>query len=148
MQKNKYIIGALVAIAIMSASAFSAFAATNADGSTAATKVGNAPTADMQAKFEEMKAEQEKIMAAAVAGNYDTWYALMTADGKSPKILTVINKDNFAQFSKAQQLMEESKQILTDLGVDKIGRHVFGGGFGGRGPGEHGRHGVTNTVSE
>jgi hypothetical protein len=56
--------------------------------------------------------------------DYDAWYALMTENGKTPKIVEIITKDNFAKFSEATKLFkdgnkEEAAKIFQELGLDK-----------------------------
>jgi hypothetical protein len=148
MEKNKYLTTIALVLTVLSISAVSAFAATDSTSSSTSTgtDIVSADTAsadaERDAKFEEMKAKHEEEMNTVLAGDYDTWYSLMTENGNTPKILDVINKDNFAQFSEAHQLMEESRQILSDLGVEgkamgmgmEIGMGMgegFGGGHGG-----------------
>lgn len=54
---------------------------------------------------------------ALVAGDYDTWVKAMTpSNGKAPKILEKITKDNFAQYAKAYTELEDGNKILLDLG--------------------------------
>lgn len=124
MQK-KYLTTIALVITVLAISGVSAFAATGSSTSrTAPTKVERLAKFEkmdekFEEKFEEMKAQHEEILKAVLAGDYDAWYALMTKNDKTPKILEVINEDNFAQFSKAHQLMEESRKIMEELGVDK-----------------------------
>lgn len=133
-------------LTVLAISTVSVFAAT--DSTTPSSTITDG---DRTAKFQEFKAKQDEVLKAVLAGDYDTWYGLMTENGRTPKILDVINKDNFAEFSKAHQLMEESRQIMTDLGVNKgMGMGIGGGrihggmmgGFGERawkhGPDLHG----------
>jgi hypothetical protein len=67
---------------------------------------------------------REAVETAILNGDYDAWYSLMTAEGKTPKILDVITKDNFARFSEATKLFkegnkEEAAKIFQELGLDK-----------------------------
>ena len=133
MVKSKYLTTVALVLTVLAISTASVFAATGSTApatTTAPTKAERlAKFQEMDAKFEEMKAKQEEILKAVLAGDYDTWYGLMTANGKTPKFLDVINKDNFAEFSKAHQLMQESRQIMTDLGVNKGTGMRIGGGM-------------------
>ncbi|MFA6992364.1 MAG: hypothetical protein WC269_03745 [Candidatus Gracilibacteria bacterium] len=117
MNKNKFLTTIALVLTVLTISGVSAFAATDLTATT--DKKFGQPSAEQIQKFEEMKAKHEEVLNAVLAGDYDTWYALMTENGKTPKILEDINKDNFAQFSKAHQLMEESRQIMEGLGVEK-----------------------------
>lgn len=94
------------------------------------------------ARFDDMKAKQTEITAAVTSGDYDTWYGLMTENGRSPEILETITKDNFAQYSEAYKLMDQAKTILADLGVKAPfeGEKFKGGGYfeGGHERGEEG----------
>ncbi|MCK9186407.1 hypothetical protein M0P48_03135 [Candidatus Gracilibacteria bacterium] len=137
MEKKKYLVMTALALAVLTVTATSAFAQD--------TKPARLTDEERQARFEEMQVEREKIETAVEAGDYDTWYSLMTANDRNPEILEVITKDNFAKFSKAHQLMAESRQILSDLGVEKMG----GFGFEGKGgPEGRGRHGGPRMMDE
>lgn len=137
MAKNKYLTTIALVLTVLAISAASVFAATDSATTADITKALKTPPTqeEMQAKFEEMKVNHEEVNNAILAGDYDAWYSLMTEDGKTPKILDVIDEDNFAKFSEAHQLMKEGREILEDLGVDKgMGRgDGMKGGFGGNG---------------
>lgn len=119
MQKNKYFTTIALVLTVLAISAVSAFAATGNTKAVPTKAERLAKFEEMDVKFEEMRVKHEEVLKAVLAGNYDAWYALVTENDKTPKILEVINEDNFAQFSKAHQLMEEGRQMLEDLGVEK-----------------------------
>jgi len=79
--------------------------------------------------------EREAIRAAAIAGDYQTWFNLVAKDGELPQHLQVINADNFARFSQMHQLMDDAKSIREELGLE-VGHN------GGQGRGMGGGRGV------
>lgn len=135
MQK-KYLTTIALVLTVLAISAVSAFASTGSSTSkTAMTKDERlARFEEMDAKFEEMRAQHEEVLKAVLAGNYADWSALVAKNDKTSGILEVINENNFAQFAKAHQLMEESRKIMEELGVDKglgMGREFGNGMMGG-----------------
>jgi hypothetical protein len=74
--------------------------------------------------------EREAIRAAALAGDYTTWFNLVAVDGELPEHFKTINADNFARFSEMHQLMDDAKSIREELGLEV-------GGNGGPGLGMH-----------
>ncbi|MFA5947529.1 MAG: hypothetical protein WC806_00960 [Candidatus Gracilibacteria bacterium] len=140
--KNKHLIGACLVVGLMSLTAASAFAATTNSFENAKLNGGGRgqfeklTSEERTAKMEEMKALHEKIQQAVVDGDYDTWASLVSEMPMGQEQLKVITKDNFAEFSKAHQLMNEARDILTKLGVEK---GPMGGDFGGGPKGGIGR---------
>lgn len=83
---------------------------------------------DREAKRAERQANHEAVEAAIDANDYEAFAA---AIGDNSPFSGKINKDNFERFVKAHNLMEEGRQIMEDLGVERgMGRH--GGGRWGR----------------
>lgn len=101
MGKNKFFASIALVLAVVTISSVSAFAASD-------KKI--APPA--------MQENRQEIQNAILAGDYDAWYKLVSENERSPKVLEVITKDNFAKFSEAHKLMDQSRQILSDLGMD------------------------------
>jgi len=67
---------------------------------------------------------RQAVEQAILNNDYDSWYALMTENGQTPKILDIITKDNFAKFSEATKLFkdgnkDEAAKIFQELGIDK-----------------------------
>lgn len=120
MQKKYFTTIALV-LTVLAISSASAFAATGQSTfKTAPTKAERlAQFEKMDVKFEEMKTQQEEVSKAVLAGDYKAWKTLISKNDKTSKILQVITEDKFAQFSKAHKLMEESRKIMEELGLEK-----------------------------
>jgi len=112
-------VGTLVAVAILISSPASA--AFNQDNKTFAR--GN--NFD-QARFEEMNSIRADIQKAVENGDYTTWKSLVPEN--SPMV-EVINEANFARFVEAHRLMSESKAIMEELGLNKMGRGFGSGNF-------------------
>lgn len=111
--KKNYVVVLVSALALVVVSAASAFAA-NVD----------AP----RLTSEERIAHHEEVLQAVLDGNYDEWYELVSENGMNPEVLEVVTKDNFAEFSRAHKLMEESKEIMEGLGLEgKMGMRMGGG---------------------
>ncbi len=72
----------------------------------------------------EMKVKQGAIEAAINAGDYSAWVA---AVGEDCPMLDKITADNFSKFVEAHRLRQAADQIMTELGIEKMGR-----GFGGQ----------------
>jgi len=67
---------------------------------------------------------REAVETAIINNDYNAWYKLMTENGKTPKILDVITKDNFAKFSEATKLFKDGKKdeaakIFQELGINR-----------------------------
>lgn len=113
MGKNKFFAAIALVLAVVTISSVSAFAATDKTTTSSATQEN-----------------RQEIRAAILAGDYDAWYALVTKTGKDKQVLEVITKDNFAKFSEAHKLMEQSRQIMSDLGIEKGPGKGIGAGMG------------------
>jgi hypothetical protein len=67
--------------------------------------------------------------------DYDAWVALMTADGRHPRVVDVVNADNFVTFVEAHDAMEDgdfdrAAELRTDLGLNSGAGPKDGTGFG------------------
>jgi hypothetical protein len=83
--------------------------------------------------------------------DYQSWYDLMTEDGRNPRIVEVITEDNFADFAEANELalngdLSAMNQFREQFGLGLGGmRHGEGRALGrGHGP-EEGRHNCPNA---
>jgi len=55
--------------------------------------------------------------------DYETWYDLMTQDGRHPRVVDVVTEDNFATFVEAHEAaeagdLETAKQLRSELGLN------------------------------
>jgi len=83
----------------------------------------NAPRFSTE-KHEQMKEKHEEMKTLFENKDYNGWVALITKDGRTPKILETINEENFDKLIEAHQLKsegkyEEAKAILEELGVKR-----------------------------
>jgi len=65
----------------------------------------------------------EAMNQAFVNANYSTWFELMTSTNRSPRVLKVVNENNFDSFIKARALLsegkvEEANSIREELGLN------------------------------
>ena len=79
--------------------------------------------------------KHEAITQAIEDGDYSAWYALMTENGNSPKILEYINESNFSKFSEMFEYKQKAEDIRAQLGLPK--KPIENIGFMGKG-GIHG----------
>lgn len=78
----------------------------------------------------DMEAKRTAIDSAIEINDYDAW---AKAIGENAPILEKINKDNFSKFAEAHNLMNQARDIMKELGVERgpmmgSGRGI---GFGG-----------------
>jgi hypothetical protein len=71
------------------------------------------------------------MQEAFETGNYDGWVALMTQDGRHPRIVDIITSENFEEFAEAHQSKdkEELKELKAELGIGQ-GKMNKGSGNG------------------
>lgn len=74
---------------------------------------------------------RDAIMQAIEDEDYNTWYSLMTAEGREPKILEYINENNFNRFSEMYDYMKKADEIRDELGLPQgamgpMGNRAFG----------------------
>ena len=89
----------------------------------------------------------ESMQESFESADYEAWYALMTEDGRHPKILDKVTEDNFEQFAEMKQAFidgdfETGQQLREELGFGmgmkkgwEQGRRMNGKGFRGQGKG-------------
>lgn len=74
--------------------------------------------------------------------DYDAWYALMTEDGRHPRVVDIVTEDNFQTFVEAHEAMEDgdyetATTLRAELGLNSGQGPKDGTGFGkGRGMGQ------------
>ncbi len=149
MKKDNLIKGAAVfgALALMAGGVVAADAATNRSFTNNLNKDGNfehgrmmgqgnglgknASSTEVQKAREDRQAEMETrkagVEAAIKAGSYTDWVAAMGTDNP---IITKVTEANFAEFSRAHNLMEEARAIFESIGVDNGNGNGAGMGRG------------------
>ena len=65
----------------------------------------------------------EQMEQAMEAQDYESWYNLMTEDGRHPRVVDVVNEDNFDVFVKAHETgksgdTETAAQLRAELGLN------------------------------
>lgn len=68
--------------------------------------------------------------------DYDAWVSLMSESGRSPRVLSVVNEDNFATFVEAHEAgeagdLERAAELRAELGLNNGSGPKDGTGFGG-----------------
>jgi len=68
--------------------------------------------------------------------DHGAWVTLMTADGRHPRVVDVVNVDNFVTFVEAHDAMEDgdfdrAAELHADLGLNNGAGPKDGTGFGG-----------------
>jgi len=68
--------------------------------------------------------------------DYNAWIALMTEDGRHPRVIDVVTEDNFAIFVEAHEAgeagnFERTSELRAELGLNNRVSHKDGTGFGG-----------------
>ncbi len=82
---------------------------------------------------EERHTQMEAVMES---GDYESWKALMTEDGRNPGVLRKIDsQEKYEAFVKARELAQEgdtegANQIRESLGLGQGGMHRNGDGSG------------------
>ena len=77
----------------------------------------------------------EEMEVAFETMDYDTWYELMTEDGRHSKVVEVVNENNFATFVEAHEAAENgdyetAAQLRAELGLNNGHGPRDGTGFG------------------
>jgi len=68
--------------------------------------------------------DRHAAMQVALDGlDYNSWYTLMTVDGRNPRAVQVVNEDNFAIFVQAHEAMESgdlatAQELRSELGLN------------------------------
>ena len=94
----------------------------------------------------------EAMEDAFETSDYDAWYLLMTADGRTPGVLDVVTEDNFEIFAQAHEAMENgdlelAAELRAELGLnDGMGPQDGTGNGKGMGQGNGQRMSQTNFV--
>lgn len=84
--------------------------------------------------------ERHTIMQNAFkTNNYEAWKTEMEKTNSGKRILSVINKDNFAKFAEANRLGLEGKTAEADKIRAELGLRTSNSGPMGRGQGKIGR---------
>jgi len=112
MKKLKFILSvALLALAVVAGATAYAF-----DGSKKGNNI-HAPEqfAERQAQMGQMKTQMPQADQAIKNNDYQAWAALM----KDAPMAQKINADNFSQFVKMHQLMDEARAISEELGLEQ-----------------------------
>lgn len=93
---------------------------------------------DYSVKGPDYSEERQDAMQDAFDNlDYDAWVALMTESGRNPRILTIVNEDNFATFVEAHEAGEagdsaRASELRDELGLNNGVGLRNGDGFGGR----------------
>ena len=84
-------------------------------------------------------AERHAIMQNAfTTNNYEIWKTEMEKTNLGKRVLSVINKDNFAKFAEANKLAQQGKIAEADKIREELGLRTSTGGPMGKGNGSHG----------
>lgn len=91
--------------------------------------------ADREAVREARRAEMENhwtaVQTALDNGDYQAW---LTAIGDNNPFADKINESNFPRFLEAHRLMKQAGDIMTELGIERVGfgpgEHFRGSGMG------------------
>lgn len=65
----------------------------------------------------------EAMQTAFDARDYETWYELMTEDGRQPRVVEVVTEENFAKFVEAHEAaeygdLEKAALLRAELGLN------------------------------
>ena len=105
-------------------------------GIVASTSLVSAYRGDYSVKGPNYSEERHEAMETAFdQPNYQAWYALMTEEGRHPRVVDVVTESNFATFVKAHEAGEsgddETAAILrAELGLNNGQGLRDGTGFG------------------
>ena len=84
--------------------------------------------------------------------DYDTWYNLMTEDGRHPRVVDVVTESNFETFVQAHEAgksgdLETASTLRAELGLNNGNGPKDGSGYGkGQGTGQGQRMQQNNFV--
>ena len=110
----------------------------------ATTGLVSAYRGDYSVKGPNYSKERHEAMENVFESNdYDEWYALMTEDGRHPRVIDVITESNFATFVQAHEAgengdYETATALRAELGLNNGNGPKDGSGYGksqGRGQG-------------
>jgi len=98
--------------------------------------------------------ERHEMMESAFDNNdYESWYALMTQDGRSPGVLRWVNEDNFGTFVAMREARISGDVDTVDALRDELGMgqgrgiHSTQRGSQGYGRGQGSRRGFSGGCS-
>ena len=128
-------------------------------GLIATTGLVSAYRGDYDVKGPEYNEERHVEMEKALESNdYAAWKALMTETGKQPRVLDMVNEDNFATFIAAHVAAEEgdfetAATLRAQLGLNNGNGPRDGTGFGknqgsGMGQGKDQRSGAGQRMQQ
>ncbi|NOQ55414.1 MAG: hypothetical protein GQ477_01265 [Nanohaloarchaea archaeon] len=77
----------------------------------------------------------EAMLNAFDTSDYEAWHLLMTADGKTPRVVDVVTEDNFEIFAQAHEAgksgnLELASQLRAELGLNNGNGPRDGNGHG------------------
>ncbi len=127
MNKKTYLIYGAVTLTVIAFSAASAFAFNGKLGK------GLKDPQSLQQFQQQVQQRHDEMVKVFANKDFDSWYKLMTQNGKVPKIVGIVTKDNFAQFAEAHLMIIQAQDKLKALGVEGLGGGMFGGMPGGQG---------------
>ena len=112
-------------------------------GLVATTGLVSAYRGDYSVKGPNYSEERHEAMEDAFESlDYSAWYALMTEDGRHPRVVDVVTEDNFATFAKAHEAgengdYETALALRAELGLSNGNGPRDGTGYsGGQGIGQ------------
>jgi hypothetical protein len=105
-------------------------------GLVASTSLVSAYRGDYSVKGPNNSEERHEAMEDAFESlDYDAWYALMTEDGRHPRVVDVVTESNFATFAEAHEAGEKgdttlAAELRAQLGLNNGNGPKDGTGFG------------------
>jgi hypothetical protein len=85
---------------------------------------------DRQVRFQEMEEKHDAVMAALEKRDYQAW---LDAAGTDCPMAEKVTEENFDKFAEAHGYIEQGRNMLSEMGIER------GGGMGkGKGKGMHG----------
>jgi hypothetical protein len=84
---------------------------------------------DRQARFEEMEQKHSAIREALEKRDYRAW---QEAAGTSCPMAEKVNQENFDKFAEAHGYINQGRDMLTEMGIEKGGKMMCNGGCGMR----------------
>ena len=105
-------------------------------GAVFSTSIASAYRGDYTTQGPNYDEERHELMEEAFDTlDYDAWYALMTEDGRHPRVVDVVTEENFDVFIQAHEAgingdHEEAFALRTELGLNNGYGPKDGTGFG------------------
>lgn len=77
----------------------------------------------------------EAMQNAFESEDYDAWYALMTEDGRHPRVVDLVSEENFATFAQAHEALkngdyEKAAELKAEIGLNSGNGPKDGSGYG------------------